>query len=184
MIKRIFASIFALFCAASASAEPPPQPLPWTQVSEFHFTPSQTRLYTENPVYFGCNLPAPWGQCGSDVWRSGDLKPLGVPADAKFVFLSGILILTHGTNAESVDLWLTFRKPGDNAASCGKLIGQTTESAVGSGQRSGLAVWVPVDNGVINWCYRRYVNGVMSDAGSWPDYTSVGGNLSVLGWAR
>ena len=110
---------------------------------------------------------------------------LAVPArELQWWAWARFLILTHGSVSESVDLQLTFRKPGDNAALCSKMIGQTVEAHVGGGQRSGLAVWVPVDNGVINWCYRRMVNGVMSDAGSWPDYTSVGGNLSVLGWAR
>lgn len=182
MMRKLIAAM-VLF-ASPALAEPPPQPLPWVQVSELHVTPSQVRMYSDNVVYFQCNLPTPVGQCGSDVWRAYDLKPLGVPADAKFVFLAGNLILTHGTSVETVDVQLTLRKPGDNAASCSKYMGQSVEAHVGGGQRSGLAFWAPVDNGVINWCYRRYVNGVMSDAGSWPNNTAIGANLSVQAWTR
>lgn len=181
-MKRITAFLFSFIPAVCLSGDPP-QPMSWTQVSEFHFTQSQVILYGNNVVYGGTHLPTNYGfQPGS--WITYDLSPLGVPNDsdpngsAKFAYLAGMLIITHGTTAEVADMHLTFRLPGDLTADPTKYMGQTTEGNIGGGQRSNVGLWVPVKNGKIEYYY------TVVTPGAWPTNSSYGINFSIQGWAR
>lgn len=196
-MKRNFLLWLILFLSSSALAEAPPHPLPWERVEEIYFTPSQVRMYgPDNVVYIQCQIPQPYGACRPNVWHRFDLKPLGVAPDAKFAFLSGMLIISHGYVFETSNLTVTFRRPGDNAASCAKYLGQAQATQNMSpplltqggdpyivpvdSARSNMATWVPVSNGEIDWCY-AYSGAV----GLYPHGGSAYAiNLSVQAWAR
>lgn len=110
-------------------------------------------------------------------WHEVNVVPLGVPADAKAVFLAGILIITHGTTEETADLTIALRAKGD-ALNPGNYIGQTTEPHVGGGQRSNMAAWVPLRDGKFEYYWTR------STQGQWPANSSYGINLSLQAYVR
>lgn len=103
-----------------------------------------------------------------------------LPSDIKAVFISGILIITHGPTFELADLAITFRAPGNNLLGGDNRMMQTIEASVGNGQRSNAAVWVPVVNGKVEWYW--WVNN--SVPYGYPAYSAYGANLSVQGYIR
>ncbi len=105
-------------------------------------------------------------------WQQLNVSALGIPSEAKAVFLSGLLIITHGTMAESCDLTISFRAPG-NDLDAGNYMGQTVETAIGGGQRSTMATWTPIKDGKIEFQWNR------STFGQWPTSCSYGINLSA-----
>jgi hypothetical protein len=111
------------------------------------------------------------------VWHQIDVTALGVPADAKAAFLSGILIISHGTTAQTCDLTVSLRAPGDDLLA-GNYIGQTIETAVGGGQRSNMSSWVPLVGGKFEFQWNR------NTYGPWPSECSYGINLSLQAYGR
>lgn len=111
------------------------------------------------------------------VWNRISLSSLGIPPDASGVFLSGILIITHGTTIQTCDLTISFRAPGDTI-DAGNYIGQTIEASVGSGQRSNMSTWAPARNGEIEFYWKR------NTTGQWPTECSYGMNLSAQSYVR
>lgn len=110
-------------------------------------------------------------------WATIDLKPYGVPADAKAAFLSGILIITHGSNVVTCDLSVALRAPGSQLDP-GNYIGQTIEAKPENGMRSNMASWVPLVNGTFEMQWNR------STQGQWPTDCAYGINLSLQAWTR
>ena len=103
--------------------------------------------------------------CTMDTWCTVDLSEL-VPKSAISVFLSGILIITHGTSLETADLNISFRSiendelcPTPQTPECVQYIGQAVEATVGNGQRSNMATWVPVKNGKFQFRYHTSTGG-------------------------
>lgn len=157
----------------------PPMPLPWLKVNEFYVTPSPSRMYgPDNAVYVQTRLPSNYGPQQTGVWHKSDLKPLGVSADAVAAFLSGLLIITHGTAEEIADIRVAFRRPGDTDCDTSKYLGQSCEAHIGGGQRSGLATWVPLTNGEFEFCYQ------IATPGAYPQNSAYAINLSLQAWAR
>lgn len=157
----------------------PALPLPWVKASEVFFTPSPARLYPNNAVYVGTHLGSGnYGTQGESQWHTVDLKPFGVAGDAITAFLSGMLIITHGTTPETADLQIVFRKPGDASCPTSAVLGQTIEASVYGGQRSTMATWVPLLNGCFQYSY------YISTPGNWPQNSGYGINLSLQAWAR
>lgn len=115
------------------------------------------------------------GQAG--VWQRIDLKPMGVPADAKAAFLSGVLIITHGAKVVTCDLQLALRGPGSNL-DAGNYIGQTIEAKPENGMRSNMSSWVPLVDGAFELMWSR------STYGQWPADCAYGVNLSLQAWTR
>ena len=101
------------------------------------------------PIALFVNSYTPTGPA-SGSWQTISLSSLGIPTNAKSVFLSGMLIITHGTTAQTCDLTIAFRAPGDTLAA-GNYIGQTIEAAIGSGQRSTMSTWAPASGGNIEF---------------------------------
>lgn len=130
-----------------------------------------------NAVYVQTHVETPYGHQRSGVPATVDLKPYGVPADAKVAWLSGILIITHGTTNEIADMRITFAA---DAASvdCNQYIGQVTEAHVQGGQRSPISVMVPLRDAKFAFCYR------VSTTGTWPKNSAYGINLSLQAWGR
>lgn len=110
-------------------------------------------------------------------WHLLSVTDAGIPADAKSVFLSGLLIITHGTNPETCDLNVSFRAPGNDMVYQAS-IGQTIEAHIGGGQRSNMATWVPVRNGAIEFYWWR------NTAGNWPANCAYGVNLIAQAYLR
>lgn len=128
------------------------------------------------PIAVFVNSYTPAGP-GAGQWVSIDTAPMGIPADAKAVFLSGVLIITHGTTQQTCDLQVSLRAPGDQL-NAGNYIGQTIEASVGNGMRSNMSSWVPVKNGHFEfWWYR-------STYGQWPSECAYGINLSLQQYIR
>lgn len=175
--RSVLAAGFALV-ASAAMAEPPPMPMTFQKSTEIYTATNQVRMYSDNPIYFGANMAATWGTPAAGVWHRVDLKKYGVAADAKAAFLSGMLIITHGTTVETADMTLTARSPGDNASDCNKYLGQAIEASVGNGIRSNASFWVPLVNGEFDWCWKPSTGGV------WPTNSAYGGNFSLLAWVR
>lgn len=111
------------------------------------------------------------------VWTRVFTDQYGVPPDAKAVFLSGILIITHGMAQETADLTVAFRACGNDLPAAA-YSGQTVEAHVGGGQRSGVATWVPLDRGCFEWVWNR------STQGQWPNNSAYGVNLSLQAYVR
>ena len=110
-----------------------------------------------------------------NTWYQVDLKPMGVSATAKWAFLSGLLIVTHGTSEQSCNLTVSFRGVGDTLT-VENYLGQVIEPHLGGGQRSGLASYVPLKNGVFEYAYNY------DGDGAWPASCAYGVNLSLQAW--
>ena len=108
---------------------------------------------------------------GPDIWHTVDMSSY-VSEACTAIHLSGILIITHGTTAETADLrlWLT-----NDTNTTKSYVGQTIEAAVGGGQRSNMACWVKLDANK-----KFYYKYKMTNPGTtWPTYSSYGANLSM-----
>ena len=108
-------------------------------------------------------------------------QPFNIPSDVKAVFISGLLIITHGATPEVAGIAITFRAPGNPLPGGDNKLMQTIEAAIGGGQRSNAAVWVPVVNGKVEW-YWWVENGL--PAFNWPTNSAYGANLSIQGYMR
>lgn len=201
-MKGLFAATLPFLVCGHAFAEPPVLPLPWVKLSEIYYTPSQARTYGSNgvincggapcnAVYVQTHLPV-----GSDEgpqaticvdapactkWTSApvtiDFRPFGVAEDGKVAFLTGILVITHGSTVETADIHVTFAAAG-SPIDCTKYIGQTVEADVGGGQRSNMSTLAPLTDGQTQMCY--YLN----TPGRWPTNSSYAINLSIQAWGR
>ncbi len=183
MKRVILAALAAVLLAAGhvGATEVDPR---WTRMTEI-FTRNDN-AYSRGDVfvnsYTGVHRPP---SCAAGQWCTIDVTDYGVPADAKAVFLSGILIITHGTKPELADMFVGFRAYGD-AAVTGDLpfpggtwyVGQVIETDTQSGQRSPMATWVPVRDGKFQFTYS------VTTPGTWPDHSSYGVNLTIQAWGR
>lgn len=183
---RFLAFLAGLWLAGSAAHAQAPN-YQWEKVNEFYVTRTPSIQYGAgvSPLFIStCSPYTASAGChtnwyyATNTWHKIDLKPHGVAADAKVAFLTGLMIITHGSTQETADAIIGFRKPGDTSATCGQYIGQVTEAHIGGGQRSGLATWVPLENGEFEFCWR------VSTPGLWPQHSSYGLNLAVQAWGR
>jgi hypothetical protein len=77
-----------------------------------------------------------------------------IPADAKAVFLSGLLVITPPTPLRVIcDLRATFRAPGSTLHEDNYQM-QTIEATELGGVRSNAAAWVPVKDRTFEFFYR------------------------------
>lgn len=157
-------------------SSPLPPSLPWVSCGEIAVCTAQVKMYSNNVVWGGTHLSPAYG-AQPDTWVEVDLKPLGVPVDAKAAFLSGILIITNPAQSEIADMRITFARPSDPDAIPTDYIGQTCIQGDG-GQRSNMACWVPLENGSFKFFYH------VTSEGSYPDHPCYGVNLSVQAWVR
>lgn len=114
-----------------------------------------------------------------NYWHTLDLTndPWLVPLDAKAIFLSGIMIISHGTDQGTADTWATFRAPGDDLPHDSYQI-QAIEADVSAGQRSTCALWVPVKEGKVEFYWHH------NQTSSYPQGSAVGMNLSLQAYIR
>jgi len=133
--------------------------------------PIAIRNYSEEPDY-----PTGYGD-KSGEWVDVDVTQLGLPADTKSVFLSGILIISHGTNNVDCNLTVTFRAPGNDLQAL-HYAAQAIEPFISGGQRSTMSQWVPVINGKFEYQWNR------NTFEAWPMGCSYGINLSLQAFVR
>ncbi|MCF2855898.1 hypothetical protein L1286_00315 [Pseudoalteromonas sp. SMS1] len=110
-------------------------------------------------------------------WSQVDVSDI-VPADTTAIYLSGNLLITHGTQPQTCNLTIAYRNAGETHNY--GYIGQTIEAALGSGQRSAHSTWVPITNGKfeIKW------EANTAHLGTWPNHCSYGINLSLVSYLR
>lgn len=156
----------------------------WSRVSEFYFRNDNAHGRGDVFVntYTGVHRPE---TCKAAEWCAISVARYGVPSDAKVVFLSGLLIITHGSTAETADLLVGFRAFGDTnslealRANGGTwYLGQSVETSTSGGQRSTIATWVPVRDGKFEFRYEK------STPGAWPANSAYGVNLTIQAWGR
>lgn len=166
-MKRLLALVLFFAFAAFAQA-----PAAWVKSTEVYTNPDNSKAPAPVFVNSYTNAGPLAGQ-----WVQIDLKPLGVAADAKAAFLSGLLIITHGSTPQTCDATVALRAPGSQLTA-GNYLGQVVEAHVGGGQRSGFASWVPLVDGVFEFRWDR------NTFGQWPSECSYGINLSLQSWTR
>lgn len=157
-------------------ADPCLRPMEWATVTEFGVAAETGQTWSENAVWFGTHGQDNYGTQGKDIWHTVDATVFGVPADARFIFLSGILIITKANPAGNADLRLYIRKFGSTDEP--GVIGQTVIGPETGGQRSTMASWVTLNCGKFQFKY------VLSTGPSGPPYITYGANLSIQMWAR
>ncbi len=111
----------------------------------------------------------------ANEWSTVDLSGI-LPEGTKAVYLSGLLIITHGTEEELCDLTLAYRNHGERDDHI--YIAQTVETAVQGGQRTPHSIWIPVLEGKFEIKWSR------STDGTWPAHCSYGINLKAVGYLR
>lgn len=141
---------------------------------------------------FWTNVP---GTISAGVWNLIDVTALGVPADAKAIFLSGTLLISHANGGnlvvapfgqvvrpvkETANLKVGFRAPDDlvsGCITCQWYVGQAVE--VDTGQRSTMSTWVAVKEGMIEFRVECTDGHTSNNAVS-----TCGVNLNVQAWGR
>lgn len=100
-----------------------------------------------------------------------------VPNNTIAIFITGLLIITHGTTQETADLQVFFR--ANDATTDYNYNWQTVEASVGNGQRSTMAVWIPLNTDrEFDFKWHR------STIGQYPDNSAYGVNLSLNAYLR
>lgn len=184
MIRYVSALVLLLGASSPASSQTTATTPTWQKMTELYINTGPPRQAAGPVSASTCSWNGTCQQIGlpSGEWHTVDFtaQPWGIPIDAKVVMLVGVLIITHGTTAETADLQLVFRAPGDERVACSasNLIGQAVEASVGNGQRTNLTTWVPLVGGKTQFCW------ILSTKGLWPTHSSYAVNMSVQAWAR
>ena len=159
----VLLSLIAAFSASAAEIQMVPQPQPYIWINTYGDSGSLSMdEYT------------PW------QWHRVDISDL-VPDGTIAVFVSGILMITHGDGADTfpqglccpgktADLHLYFGNgngtvfPGAHGQTC---------AAVADGRRSNFSTWVPVVNGRIEFMWTRTTEE------PWPENAAYGWNIAI-----
>jgi len=108
-------------------------------------------------------------------WHTIDLST-DLPADTQAVFLSGILIITHGSTPEVCNMYISLREGGGQYGT--DPTGQVVKQSIGDGARQNYFELVPVNDGKIDLLWSR------STEGEWPEHCSYGFNFKLVGYLR
>lgn len=136
--------------------------------------PSQSPTELNPPIFV--NSYAGLGPA-ADSWATVDLSTV-VPSGTKAARLDGILIITHGSTAETCDLHIAYRTNGSTLEP--GYIHQAIETSTTGGQRSTAGVWVALDADR-KFQFKWYKS---TTAGTWPTYCAYGINLSLTAYLR
>lgn len=161
-----FIALIAALLSAPAFAD-------WTEGATIGVRTDNART----PTAIFANTYTGIGAAGEGVWLRVAVADLGIPPDAKAVFLSGILIITHGVTPQTCDLTISVRAHGDSMHE-GFYIGQVIEASVGNGQRSTMSTWAPVRDGYFEYFWKR------NTAGQWPSECAYAINLAAQAYVR
>ena len=108
-------------------------------------------------------------------WTTVDVTGI-IPDGVKAIYLSGLLIITHGTLEEICNLTLAYRDQGETGDY--PYIAQTVETVVNGGARTPHSIWVAAHDGKFQIKWRR------STTGNWPENCAYGINLNLAGYLR
>lgn len=109
------------------------------------------------------------------VWTAFSTAGM-VPEGVKAVRLDGMLVITHGTTAETADVTVAFRSTSDINPT---YVMQTIEASIGNGQRSCAGTWVALDSSgafEVKW--------TKSTAGQWPTNSCYAIALWITAYIR
>lgn len=111
-----------------------------------------------------------------DQWHTVDVSHL-VPPDTKAIFLTGMLIITHGKiEKEMCGMTVAFRVYGDPFEY--PYTAQAGEVVAGAGKRDHYSDWIEINDGKFEFKWRRITTG------EWPEHCSYGLNLKVGAYLR
>lgn len=111
----------------------------------------------------------------ADQWHTLDVS--GFAPGAQAVFLSVVLIITHGQTAESCVLGFYVRNWGDDTIAWGPA-SQLTVPLLGDGGRMNYTDWVSVTDGKFDFKWTT------TTPGTWPEHCSYGLAIRVSAYAR
>lgn len=142
--------------------------LNWIEVDKIlvpNFGPASQLL----PVFF--NTPPALGPA-VNTWTTADISDYVAP-NTVAIHLTGLLLLTHGTTAETADLRLHFRR--DSSQGDRNYIHQVVETSTTGGQRSPMACWIPLtDAKTFDWKWNT-----QHPPGTYPAFSAYGANLQI-----
>lgn len=168
-----------LFATQAQAQDNADLPLPWLCGQSACVTGKQVRFYANSPINLITGVSSgARGPQTPGVWTRVDLKPWGIPADAAWVELSGVMLITSGSTTEIANITVTMRRPGDTTAECSRYVAQAAAPSYTGGTRVNVTVTVPLVNGEFEWCYVRATYGV------YPTNSTYGVNLAPIKWGR
>lgn len=136
--------------------------------------------YGSAAIYLNSGHPATGGPQAEGVWHKKDLKPLGVPADAVAVLLTGIELITMSGASEVADLHFAARKPGNIKVTPNYYLGQTACVVAAGGSRSNHTFVVPLVNGELEYAFQLGPNVQQSPV--YPAGAAYGFTFCVQGY--
>lgn len=169
-VLAALAVCLAIFTSVEANA----QAVTWQETTVVGTNPDNSKA----PIGYFVNSYTVTGPA-ANVWTDIDVTQFGVPATAKEVLLSGVLIISGGSTFQTCDLLISARAPGStwNPAN---YIDQVINVGSGNGQRAPMSTMAPVVNGKIELWWNR----IDTDATQWPEGCAYGVNLSIQAYLR
>lgn len=176
-MKRFLFSLLLLCLLPFAAMAQGYDTTKWHKSTEIYTRKGETWFLSQifGNTYTGQFIPAPCAV--QNQWCEVDFKPHGVEADAKAVFVQGLLIITSGTTVQTSDLHLAFRRPGDTTVTCGNYLAQAVISLI-TGERTNFSSWLPVTDGKLEFCWYR------STPDPYPANSAYGFNMGAQAWVR
>lgn len=127
-------------------------------------------------IYFNTYTGEGVNQHPEGQWHRVNVSHL-VPVGTKAIHLTGRFIITQGYYGGTSNLLAYFRKTGIDTNY--EYNHQCIETHTGGGQRSTMAVWVPLDGqGYFDFKWSKNVIGL------WPDYPTFAIGLNVDAYVR
>jgi len=150
----------------------------WACASEILFWKGSPKTAVFFNTYSGDGVTTPWNGLlfTRGQWTRVDLSE-HIPLDAKAVNLGGLLIITHGNQQETANLTLNVKPPSSNENPA-NYEGQVIEVWTGGGQRTNFATWVAVEDAKFDFYWN------VNQLGTYPEFSSYGINLNIVGFAR
>lgn len=109
-------------------------------------------------------------------WHTVDVTAQGVPLDARAVYLSGLLVITHGAAPGICDMAVSMRAFGSTQQP--RMMGQVVEAHAGGGQRSTFGHWVPLSEGKLQFYWTR------STWNQWSNAPDGGCSYGMAAWPQ
>lgn len=159
----------------------------WVRCTEIYIPRENPTCWTSGTPWRASYLATPnVGIAGNmpgipaNVWVPLDVTKLGVPLDAKGVFIHSLAIITHGTTSEIVGGTMSYRRHGSTYDNASVYHTQVCEANLGGGQRTNDSLFCPVENGMIEMFWKPQ----RATEASWPVGSSVAFSIAVNAWVR
>ena len=103
--------------------------------------------------------------------------PWNVPVSAKWALMTGITIMTRGSNGAPSGFGVIFRTPGDTSVTCTQEYYSVQALADPGGVRAGATILVPLVNGRYEFCWH-----ITAPQPAFPIGPTYSFNPSLRGW--